>query len=63
MCSAFLPGEVVSPACAAFLTVVVDSCAVTVPVITSGQQWRRCRYDAADHPAQLGLALPRWGAA
>jgi hypothetical protein len=33
------------------------------PQISSSWQWWRCRYDAADHPAQLGVALRRRGAA
>jgi hypothetical protein len=66
MFSALLLGAVISSACAVFLTAVISFCAaraVTVPVMAPGRQWQRCRYDAADHPAQLGLAVCRGGAA
>ena len=43
--------------------IVSSACAVTIPVMTPGRQRQRCRYDAADHPAQLGLVWEWWGAA
>jgi hypothetical protein len=54
MFSALLLGAVISSGFA---------CAAAVPVMTPGRQWQRCRYDAANHPAQLGLVIQRWGVA
>lgn len=53
----------ISSAC--FLTVVISSssaCVATAPMIPA-RQWKRSRYDVADHPARLGLAVCRRGAA
>ena len=47
---------------ALLLSAVISSsfgCAATDSVMTPGWQWQRCRYDAANHPARLGLLL-RW---
>ncbi len=66
MFSALLLSAVISFACALLLKAVISSssaCAATIPVTTPGRQWQRCRYDAADHPAQLGLNLGWRGAA
>ena len=63
---ALLLSAVISSACALLLKAAISSSSArtaTIPVMTSGRQWQRCRYDAADHPAQLGLAIERWGAA
>jgi len=66
MFSALLLSAVISSACALLLKALTSSssaCAATIPVMTPGWRWQRCRHDAADHPAQLGLILIRWGAA
>lgn len=66
MFSALLLSAVISFACALLLQAVISSssaCALTISVMTPGRQWQRCRCDAADHPARLGLTLGRWGAA
>ena len=70
MFSALLLGAVISSACALFLKAVISSSSVpaaTAPMMTPAWQWQwqwqRRRYDAADHPTQLGLILRRWGAA
>jgi hypothetical protein len=66
MFPALLLSAIVSSACALLLKAVNSSssaCAVTIPVMTPGRQRQRCRYDAADHPAQLGLVWEWWGAA
>ncbi len=66
MFSALLLSAVISSACALLLKAAISSgsaCAATIPVMTPGRQWQRRRYDAADHPAQLGLTWLLWGAA
>jgi hypothetical protein len=66
MFSALLLSAVISSACALLLKTVIRfsaACAATVPVMASGRQWHRRRYDAADHPARLGFLLRRRGAA
>ena len=63
---ALLLSAVIGFACALLLKAVISSisgCAAKTAVLTPGRQWQRCRYDAADHPAQLGLAVCRGGAA
>ena len=65
MFSVLLLSAVISSACALLLKALISSssaCAATIPVMTPAR-WQRCRYDAADHPAQLGLTGPWWGAA
>lgn len=66
MFSALLLSAVISSAGALLLKRVISSssaCAATIPVLTPGRQRQQRRYDAVGHPAQLGLALRRWGAA
>jgi hypothetical protein len=66
MFSVLLLSAVISSACALLLKALISSssaCAAAIPVMTPGRRWQRCRYNVADHPARLGLAVCRWGAA